>query len=184
MSAVAENGRSTDWTRSPAGLILSVALPRLARQAGQVMDWVRGYRPERLTESADELRAVSGAEGLAVLAALAPSARNDILRNMGLEDSERETLRELAESLGDADDAASPASALRRLFPRAASSAVILETTGQDERAADACLREGRRAEDRHDFIAAEEWYRKALAIFERLQDKRGTGASYHQLSS
>jgi tetratricopeptide (TPR) repeat protein len=37
-------------------------------------------------------------------------------------------------------------------------------------------------AEERGDLGAAEAWYRKALAVFERLGDEYGAAGSYHQL--
>jgi Tetratricopeptide repeat len=37
-------------------------------------------------------------------------------------------------------------------------------------------------AEEQRDFATAEQWHRKALAIFEKQGDEHGVASTYHQL--
>src|SRR5262249_46709855 len=136
--------------------------------------WIGNYAPGRFVEAADELRSLPGAEGLAVLAALLPTEREAVLREAHLDEAARESLQRLSAALGNADDPRSPASALREMFPHAAAFA--------DENDARASFGQGLTAQERRDFAAAEDWYRRSLAVAERLGDEHEVARACHHL--
>ncbi|MBK7001351.1 MAG: tetratricopeptide repeat protein [Rhodoferax sp.] len=60
--------------------------------------------------------------------------------------------------------------------------AATCERQGREDLVAGAYHQLGRVAGERHDFAAAEGWYRKSLEINERLGDEHGAASTYHQL--
>jgi|GEM_PF-1471886 len=160
-----------------AWLILKVALPRLARRLHRVNAWLDRYTPERFSEAADELRTLSGAEGLALLAAISPDRRATALEQVELDDEDRRRLHQLAGRLGDPADERSLAAGLVRMVPVV--EAASLEIPRDEPRNAAGLIAQGWEASNRGNARLAQQLAHKALSLL-RARDGSADRALEH----
>lgn len=102
---------------SRAELILSVSIPRLAKNHNAVREWVRKFDSTEPLSEAERLASIPGSEGLATLVVLETSDRDGFLSD--LQPHEKSSLRQSIEAMGDAKDPSSPAAAVLRAYPDA-----------------------------------------------------------------
>ncbi|MEO5374375.1 MAG: hypothetical protein H7840_08850 [Alphaproteobacteria bacterium] len=102
-----------------ARLVLSVSLPRIARQSSRVLSAL-SHPSGSFGRRYGSLVDIRGAEGLAVLAPLPLSRRLAAVRTLELPANAYKTLSHIVGKLGVPDDPDSPASALVQAFPEVA----------------------------------------------------------------
>lgn len=184
-------------------LLLEVGVPRLARHAERVLDWIRRFDSTCSSDQLSELARLPGAEGLAALATLSQDERRLELERIVPTPDERAALDQIADQLGSAQDSTSPAAVLVRAFPAitnvepetflrppiqdgALGSAPYNDPEFAEERlAAATTLLNSASADLGHgNYSAAREKSFRSIEIYQQLGDHRGVAAAWHNLGT